>query len=145
MIVYCDTSFLVSLLNDEDVNHGAARKLAAKHRSGEFVLCDVHMLEVPASVRAATHRELNPIPELVARRVINRFDRAVNRKMFQRKRLEGEEAMNMARNLGEVHGWKERHTAFDLWHLGAAWTLSASVFLTFDKRQKRIARSLGMA
>jgi len=145
VIVYCDTSFLVSLLNDEDVNHGAARKLAAKHRSGEFVLCDVHMLEVPASVRAATHRELNPIPELVARRVINRFDRAVNRKMFQRKRLEGEEAMNMARNLGEVHGWKERHTAFDLWHLGAAWTLSASVFLTFDKRQKRIARSLGMA
>jgi len=145
MIAYCDTSFLVSLLNDQDVNYRAARALAAKHRTGEFVVCEVHLLELPASVRAAIHRKLDPIPERVARRVINRFDRAVNRKMFQRKQLEGDDALNMARNLGETHGWREKHTSFDLWHLGAAWALSAGVFLTFDKRQKQIAKLLGMA
>jgi len=145
VIVYCDTSFLVSFLNDEDVNYRTARTLAGKYRAGEFVVCEVHLLEVPASVRAAIHREVRPIPEHVARRVINRFDRAVNRKMFQRKRLEGDDALNMARSLGEAHGWKERHTSFDLWHLGAAWALSAGVFLTFDRRQKRIASLLGMA
>lgn len=145
MIVYCDTSFLVSLLNEEDANYKTARRLAARHRSEEFVVCEVHLLEVPAAVRAATHRKVDPIPEQVARRVINRFDRAVNRKLFQRKRLEGDEALNMARNLGEAHGWKERHTSFDLWHLGAAWALSAGVFLTFDKRQKKIAKLLGVA
>ena len=145
MIVYCDTSFLVSLLSEEDVNHRVARAQAARHRADEFVVCEVHLLELPASMRAATHRTVQPVPETVARRVINRFDRAVNQKMFQRKRLEGDDALTMARSLGETHGWKERHTAFDLWHLGAAWALSAAVFLTFDKRQKRIARLLGMA
>jgi predicted nucleic acid-binding protein len=119
--------------------------MAAKLRTAEFVVCEVHLLELRASVRAAIHRREGPIPEQAARRVINRFDRAVNRKMFQRKRLEGDEALNMARSLGEAHGWKERHTAFDLWHLAAAWALSAGVFLTFDKRQKRIAGLLGMA
>jgi predicted nucleic acid-binding protein len=144
MTVYCDTSFLVSLLNEVDANHRVARDMAAKHRRAEFVVCEVHLLELPASVRAATHRKDGPVPEQVARRVINRFDRAVNRKMFQRKRLEGDEALGMARSLGETHGWKERHTAFDLWHLAAAWALSAGVFLTFDKRQRRIATLLGM-
>ncbi len=145
MTVYCDTSFLVSLLNEEDVNYPAARELAGKHRTGDFVVCEVHLLEVPASVRAAVHRAVDPVPEHIARRVINRFDRAVNQKMFQRKQLEGDSALNMARNLGEAHGWKERHTSFDLWHLGAAWALSAGAFLTFDKRQKKIANLLGMA
>ncbi len=144
MIVYCDTSFFVSLLNDGDVNHAEARKLAGKHRTREFLVCEVHLLELPAAVRAATHRDIHPIPDSVARQVINRFDRAVNRKLFLRKRLEGDEALNMARNLGDLHGWKKRHTAFDLWHLGAAWAFSATVFLTFDKRQRRIAKSLGM-
>jgi hypothetical protein len=32
----------------------------------------------------------------------------------------------------------------DLWDLAAAWALSAGVFLTFDKRQKRIATLPGM-
>ena len=50
----------------------------------------------------------------------------------------------MARSLGEAHGWREKHTAFDLWHLGAAWSLAAGAFLTFDQRQKRLAALLGM-
>ena len=145
MTVYCDTSFLVSFLNEADVNHRAARELAAKHRTAEFVVCEVHLLELPAAVRAAVHREVGPIPEPVARQVINRFDRVVNRKVFQRKRLEGDDALNMARSLGDTHGWKERHTSFDLWHLAAAWALSAGVFLTFDQRQKKIANLLGLA
>jgi hypothetical protein len=36
-------------------------------------------------------------------------------------------------------------TSFDLWHLGAAWSLSACAFLTFDQRQRRLAALLGMA
>ena len=45
---------------------------------------------------------------------------------------------------GESHGWRERHTTFDLWHLAAAWSLSAGAFLTFDQRQGKLARLLGM-
>ena len=144
MIVYCDTSFLVSFFNEEDVNYGAARELAGEFARHDFVLCEVHQLELPAAVRAATHRGRSPIPEYVARRVINRFDRARTSKLFQHKEVGLADSVGMARSLGEAHGWREKHTAFDLWHLGAAWSLTAGAFLTFDQRQKRLAALLGM-
>jgi hypothetical protein len=48
----------------------------------------------------------------------------------------------MARSLGDSHGWTKRHSAFDLWHLAAAWSFGASAFLTFDERQKEICKVL---
>lgn len=145
MIVYCDTSFLVSYFNEEDKNHPKARAMAQKYDAADFVVCEVHQLELPAAVRAATHRQVDPVPAHIARRVINRFDRAVTSRLFQRKELDLRDSVNMARSLGDAHGWKKRHTSFDLWHLGAAWSLSSGAFLTFDGRQKEIANLLGMA
>lgn len=144
MIIYCDTSFLVSYLNEDDANHGDARAMAAKWDAHDFVVCEVHLLEMPAAVRAATHRAEDAVPRHVARRVINRFDRAVNSKLFLRKPLDLGESVAMARSLGDTYGWQKRHTTLDLWHLAAAWSLSAGVFLTFDGRQRDIARLLGM-
>lgn len=144
MIVYCDTSFLVSYLNDEDGNYRAARRAVDQWDAHDFVICEVHLVELPAAVRAATHRAEGAIPTHIARRVINRFDRAVNSRMFLRKQLDVVDSIAMARSLGDAHGWKKRHTAFDLWHLAAAWSLSAAVFLTFDNRQSTVAKLLGM-
>lgn len=145
MIVYCDTSWLVSYLNEDDQNHAVARATAAKFSGHDFVVCEVHLLELPAAMRAATHRAHDAVPEPIARRVINRFDRAVTRKFLLRKEVDMKDSVAMARSLGESHGWQERHTAFDLWHLAAAWSLSAGTFLTFDQRQKQIAELMGMA
>lgn len=145
MIVYCDTSWLLSYLNEDDENYFLARTCAGKLAGGEFVVCEVHLLELPAAIRAATHRVQHPVPEPIARRVLNRFDRAVTRKTLLRKDLDIKDSVAMARSLGETHGWKQRHTAFDLWHLAAAWSLSAGTFLTFDQRQRRIAKLMGMA
>jgi predicted nucleic acid-binding protein len=145
VIVYCDTSFLVSYLHTGDANHLASKKMAAKWTSHEFVVCEVHLLEFPAAVRAATHRLVDPLPERIAHLLNNRFDRAVNSRLFLRKDLDMSDSVSMARSLGDVHGWKKRHTAFGLWHLAAAWSLSAGVFLTFDKRQAEIVRTLGIA
>ena len=145
MIVYSDTSWLLSYLNEDDENHAAARRNAGKLEGHDFVVCEVHLLETPAAIRAATHRGPDGVPEHVARRIINRFDRAVTGKILIRKELDLKESVGMARSLGEAHGWKERHTTFDLWHLAAAWTLSAGTFLTFDQRQGKIAEKMGMA
>lgn len=145
MIVYCDTSWLLSYLNEDDENHTVARATAGKLVGNEFVVCEVHLLELPAAIRAATHRTQYAVPEHIARRVINRFDRAVTGKILIRKELDMKESVAMARSLGETHGWKERHTTFDLWHLAAAWSLSAGAFLTFDQRKGKIARLLGMS
>lgn len=144
MIVYCDTSFLVSYLNEDDVNHKSAKAEAGKLDAHDFVVCEVQLLELPAALRAATHRAESPVPSHIARRVINRFDRAVNGKLFLRKTISMADSVAMARSLGDAHGWKTRHATFDLWHLAAAWSLSTGAFLTFDKRQASVARLIGM-
>ena len=144
MIVYCDTSFLISYLNEDDQNHAPARALAGKFAGDDFVVCEVHQLELPAALRAATHRSRDAVPVHIARRVINRFDRSVTGKMFIRKPVDMADSVAMARSLGESHGWLARHTTFDLWHLAAAWSLSAGAFLTFDQRQGKLARHMGM-
>jgi hypothetical protein len=110
----------------------------------DFVVCEVHLLEVAAAVREATHRAKDPVPPHIARRVTNRFDRAVNSKLFLRKPVQMADSLAMARSLGDAQGWQKRYTAFNLWHLAAAWSLSAGVFLTFDARQAEIAQLLGM-
>jgi hypothetical protein len=145
MIIYCDTSFIISFFNEDDIHHKVARLRAAKWVSEDFVICEVQLLEFPAAVRNATLRALSPMPEHTGRRLANRFDRAANSDIFIRKNVNMSDSISMARSLGDVHGWKTRHTAFDLWHLGAAWSLSSAVFLTFDKRQGSLARSLGMS
>ena len=145
MIVYCDTSWLLSYLHEDDQYHAVACTAAGKLAGHDFVVCEVHLLELPAAIRAATHRTQDPVPEHIARRVINRFDRAVTGKILLRKEVDMKESVAMARSLGETHGWKERHTSFDLWHLAAAWSLSAGVFLTFDQSQGMIAGLMGMS
>jgi YD repeat-containing protein len=87
MIVYCDTSWLLSYLNEDDENHAMARTAAGRLTGHDFVVCEVHLLELPAAIRSATHRAQNSVPEPVARRVINRFDRAVTRRILQRLRV----------------------------------------------------------
>ncbi len=144
MIVYCDTSFLVSFFYESDSNHKAARGMAERYDGEDFVLCQVHQLELPSSVRAATHRADSPLPVHVARLIINRFDRAWNGRTFVRRDLSLDESVTMARALGDAHGWSKRHTSFDLWHLAAAWALGAAAFLTFDERQKEICRVLSL-
>ena len=142
MIVYCDTSFLISLFYEDDSNHKAAQTLAASFDGDDFVLCQAHQIEFPAAVRAAVHRTDSALPAHSARAIINRFDRAWNGRAYVRRDLNLDDSAAMARTLGDTHGWKKRHTAFDLWHLAAAWTLGAGVFLTFDPRQQEICRTL---
>jgi predicted nucleic acid-binding protein len=144
MIVYCDTSFLVSFFYEADSNHQTARNLAGKFDGQDFVLCQTHQLELPSAVRAATHRTESPLPVYAARAIINRFDRAWNGRTFLRKDISLDESVAMARSFGEAHGWNKRHTAFDLWHVASAWTLGAGAFLTFDDRQKDICRTLSL-
>ncbi len=142
MIVYCDTSFLISWFFQDDANHKTAGKLGARFDGEDFVLCQAHYLELPASVRAAVHRTESPMSQSAARSIINRFDRAWNGRDFVRRNVPLDDSVAMARALGDAHGWTKRHTPFDLWHLAAAWCLGAGAFLTFDERQKEVCRLL---
>ena len=110
MIVYCDTSFLISWFYSDDSRQKAARDSSAKYDGEDFVLCQVHQLELPACVRAATHRAESPLANHVARALINRFDSAWNGRDFIRRDVPLDDSIAMSRSLGDAHGWNKPHT-----------------------------------
>src|SRR6266705_1571425 len=141
MIVYPDTSFILSLWHENDINYRAATNLFARLSKETLLWCDLHQLEVPIAAQVATHRRTEPLQEHVARTIVFRAERAVARGGFLRKPLPPE-SVGFALGLATAHGWTKKHTTLDLWHIGAAWELGASFFATFDDRQAEIVRTL---
>ena len=144
MIVYPDTSFILSLWHTGDRNYAEALRLFAKFSRDSCLWCDLHQLEVPIAAQVATHREPEGLQSNVARTIVFRAERAVTRGGFLRKALPPE-AVSFALSLANAHGWGAKHTTLDLWHIGAAWELGANYFATFDKRQAEIARSVSFS
>ena len=141
MIVYADTSFILSLWHEDDVNYRAATKVFSELSKETWLWCELHQLEVPLAAQMATHRGPDPLREHVARTIVFRAERAVARGGFLRKQLPLDSAA-FAVGLAQAHGWTKRHKALDLWHLAAAWQLGANFFPTFDDRQAEIAKML---
>ena len=87
MIVYPDTSFILSLWHTGDSNYAEALKLFSKLSRDSWLWCDLHQLEVPIAAQVATHREPVALQEHVARTIVFRAERAVTRGGFLRKAL----------------------------------------------------------
>ncbi|MEI7939614.1 MAG: PIN domain-containing protein [Verrucomicrobiota bacterium] len=144
MIVYPDTSFILSLWHTGDSNYTEALKLFSRLSGDTWLWCDLHQLEVPVAAQVATHREPEGLQEHIARTIVFRAERAVARGGFLRKALPPE-AVNFALSLANAYGWGAKHTTLDLWHIGAAWELGANYFATFDGRQAEVARSVSFS
>lgn len=144
MIVYPDTSFILSLWHAQDANYAAATKLFSKFSRDTWLWCDLHHLEVPIAAQVATHRRPEGLQEHVARAIVFRAERAVTRGGFLRKPLPSE-AIHFALSLANAHGWRTKHTTLDLWHIGAAWELGADYFATFDQKQADVAKTVGFS
>jgi len=142
MIVYPDTSFILSLWHNGDVNFEEARRIFGKLSDETWLWCELHQLEVPIAAQAATFRQGEALKPHIARAIIFRAERAVTQGAFVRKQLPAD-AIGATLKLASAHGWKEKHTTLDLRHLGAAWELGAAYFATFDNRQAKVARSMG--
>ncbi len=141
MIIYPDTSFVLSLWHEGDVNYAAATRLFTRFSRDTWLWCELHQLEVPIAAQAATHRREGALQENVARTIVFRAERAVARGGFLRKQLPLQ-SVAFALSMANAHGWAKKHTTLDLWHIGAAWELGASFFATFDERQAEIAKTL---
>ena len=144
MIVYPDTSFILSLWHADDVNYEEALRLFTRLSRDTWLWCDLHQIEVPVAAQVATHRVAGPLQEHVARTIVFRAERAVTRGGFLRKPLPPE-AINFALSLANADGWHARHTTLDLWHIGAAWELGANYFATFDERQAGVAKTVSFS
>jgi hypothetical protein len=144
VIIYADTSFVLSARIEQDANFKAALSLVEKYDRDDWLWCEIHDVEVFSTARALTHREKQSLPMHTARAVIFRLERELRRGHFQIRQLDLRDSTEWALALSESHGWRRKHTALDVWHVAAALCFKASRFLTFDDRQAALAEDVGL-
>lgn len=140
MTAYADSSFLLSL-HANDANSAAARRFMSRH-SEELPFNPLHRLEVFNGVRLA-----------VFRKEMTREDRATALRQIEQDLAEGllvhqampwTDALRQAEHLSAGHAEQLGSRSADTLHVAAAVLAGARQFLTFDKRQRGLARAAGL-
>jgi predicted nucleic acid-binding protein len=135
---YADTSFLVSLYLTDTHTAEAERHMA----SGQVVWL------TPFHVAEWTHA----VEQHVFRRVLSRSEADHYHERFQRHRETGlwveaampESVFDVCAQLARRHGAKMGLRTLDTLHVASALELKAERFWTFDDRQKKLARAVGL-
>jgi predicted nucleic acid-binding protein len=135
---YADTSFLVSLYLTDVHSAEAGRRMAF----GPVVwLTPIHVAEW-------THA----IEQHVFRRLVSRSEADRLHKRFQQHRESGlwvevalpESTFDVCAQLARRHGARLCLRTLDTLHVASALELKAERFWTFDERQKKLARAVGL-
>jgi predicted nucleic acid-binding protein len=134
---YADSSFLVSLYTP-DSNSVEAQAHVVEH--GEILLVPFGEFEFANAIELRVFRkEITPHQ---ADQSLLAFDDDTGK--FLQRRAMPATSYDQALLLSRRHA---RHTgvrSLDILHVALALTLNAEVFLTFDRGQKRLARSAGL-
>jgi predicted nucleic acid-binding protein len=138
LIAYADTGFLVSLYG-QDHQSAEARILA---RLGPiFILTPFGEAEFSNAVKLQVFRKLwtRPQAEAVYANLLHHQSTATIRSLpFPA------EAWERALKLTRRHSGKLGTRALDVLHVASALVLKPDVFLTFDKRQSKLAKAEGL-
>ena len=137
MNAYPDTSFLFSLYVI-DANTPAARSVARKLRPA-FVLTVLHELELENAIELAVFRGHISAPEARAARQDFEFD--LNRWPLRPLPVD---AFARAVTLARRHTARNGTRSLGILHVASAICLRAETFLTFDVRQRCLARAEGL-
>lgn len=138
MSTYADTSFLVSLYIPDVHSREAENRMA----SGPIVWL------TPFHVAEWTHA----VEQQVFRRAASRTEADRSHERFRQHRESGlwveiaipESAFDVCAQLARRHGAKFCLRALDTLHVASALELKAERFWTFDERQKKLARAVGL-
>ena len=140
MKVYADSSFLISL-TVEDGNSDAARRFMLKHRHA-LPFNPLHRLEVRNGIRLRVHRkELDAVRRDAALRQIE--DDLTDGLLFHQA-MPWTDALRRAESLSTSHTEKTGTRAADTLHVAAAMITGVKRFLSFDRRQRLLARAAGL-
>ena len=138
MSTYADTSFLVSLYIPDQHSPEAERRMASR---------PVVWL-TPFHVAEWTHA----VEQQIFRRVASRSEADRVYRQFQQHRDSGlwvevalpESVFDVCAQLARRHGARLGLRTLDTLHVASALELKAQRFWTFDERQKRLARAVGL-
>jgi predicted nucleic acid-binding protein len=138
--VYADSSFLLSLLM-EDGNSGAATQFMAR-QPAVLAFNPLHRLEVQNGLRLRVHRgELDRSARAAA---LRQLDDAIACGTLTHSPLPWTDALRQAERLSADHAERIGSRSADTLNVAAAMLAGTQRFLSFDKRQRALAKAAGL-
>jgi predicted nucleic acid-binding protein len=137
---YADSSFLVSLLR-VDSNHEAAMRYMAQ--CGETLAFNpLHRVELHNALRNA--QAFGQITENERRLAFRRIEQDLQAGLLIYTRVSWTGVFQLADDLSDKHSGKEGQRTIDLLHVALALECGAKTFLSFDRRQRSLAKAANL-
>ncbi len=137
---YADSSFLVSL-HTNDTNAEAARRFMARHPE-ELPFTPLHRMEVWNGIRLMVFRAELSQAERTA--VLRQIDEDLADGVLVHIPLPWTDALRKAEQLSADHAERIGSRSADTLHVAVALLAGARRFLSFDKRQRELAKAAGL-
>lgn len=151
MSAHADTNFLISLYLPRVYSSAAQQLLAEFLRRHDAALpfTPLHRLEFRHALRLAVFRLAEPgEPSLdwaAARRVLTEHEADLNERGFiEHTPVDWTEVLRQSEVLSKAHTEDKGFRSLDLLHVGAALSLGARDFFTFDRGAGQLAKLAGL-
>ncbi len=140
MVIYADSSYLVSLYADEQ-NSDTARSFIAKS-AHPICLTDFSRSETQHALRLMAFRKLIAPDELIQCLLL--FDEDQGSGIYRPLAIGNEQLFQKTSALSNRHALALGVRFLDVVHVAAASLAKADLFLTCDTRQAKLARAVGL-
>jgi predicted nucleic acid-binding protein len=140
LVIYADSSFLVSLYADE-VSSSQARAYAGGS-AHPICLTYFSKAETEHALRMLTFRKQIALDEMTQCLLLFEEDQGTG--IYRLLIFSSEELFTKAAQLSKRHGLHFGVRFLDLVHIAAAVLAKAEIFLTFDARQGKLAKAVGL-
>jgi predicted nucleic acid-binding protein len=137
---YPDSSFLVSFYR-EDNNHAIARAYMQKW-APSLAFLPLHRVELRNALRVAEAQGLFTATD--RREAFKEIEQDVREGFLVHIAIPWSDVCRRADELSEKHSARNGQRAIDLLHVVAALESSAKLFLSFDQRQRGLAKAAGL-
>jgi predicted nucleic acid-binding protein len=140
MTAYPDSSFIVSLVSRDTHSNEAAACMASLAEPLTFT--PFHRIEARNALRNAAAR--GAISESERRAVFQRIQGHLQSGFLVHEPVSWTDVFRRADDLSEKHAATEGQRTIDLLHVALALECEAKTFLSFDVRQRKLAKAAGL-
>ncbi|MBV9875381.1 MAG: type II toxin-antitoxin system VapC family toxin [Verrucomicrobia bacterium] len=133
---YADTGFLISLYINETTT--AAANSAVKAVTQPLPLMPLGFLELRNALYLAVFKK--QIQERIRRAAWQTMERDIHNRVFMKVQLDTDRLHDKAADLANKHSATAGTRTLDLVHVAAALLLGTKFFLSFDHRQRNVAK-----
>jgi predicted nucleic acid-binding protein len=135
--IYSDTSFLVSVLNDNEVNHASSLSFFLQHLQADWLISSWLQFEANNSVRQLVLQKVRSKEKAEAsRRLLKNWNK---RGLIQFEETDLSEAVIEAEQISAAEGTNLQMRSADVLHVALLEQINPDLFVTRDKAQHKLA------